>query len=85
MSRYIVDRPFSQHVNGATIPWRAGQIVDREDLIADLLAGRYPISEIVNEDELLTCPHCGMVSSRTAQEGARALLRRAQQLMPGHK
>lgn len=84
MSRYIVTRAFSQRVNGTTIPWSVGTVVDREDLIRDLLAANYPIAEVLDETDLFTCPHCGKSSSRTVQQGARELLARAKVLMPGH-
>lgn len=82
--RYIVDRQFRCLINGVSTEWKPGTIIDDAYTIVTMLTGNSPISPIVNEDDLLVCPHCGKASSRQAQEGAKALLSRARQLMPGH-
>lgn len=81
--RYIVSRQFRQFVNGVTVTFKTGQIIEREDQIRQLLDERAPIDPIRDESDIGTCPHCGLSFSLENQRGARELLRRAQQLIPG--
>ncbi len=82
--RYITTRKFTQNVNGSTILFEAGAIVEREDTIRTLLAMGAPIAKIEDEDDIGTCPHCGKSFSMQAQRGARELLAKANKIM-GYK
>lgn len=83
--RYIVNKRTSMSVNGATVPFEAGTVLDSEPMIAKLLGARADISPVKDEEDLGTCPHCGKSFSLAAQGGARKLLARARMLMPGFR
>ena len=83
--RYIVNRNSSISVNGATVPFAQGTVLDSEPMIKRLLDAGADISPIVDEEDLGTCPHCGKSFSLASQRGARSLLERARQLMPGFR
>lgn len=82
--RYIINKTSSLSINGATVPFPAGTLVSDESMIVRLLEARANMSPIHDEDDLGTCPHCQKSFSLVAQRGARALLARARQLMPGY-
>lgn len=84
LETYIVSRDFTHSINGASIPFRKGTIVRREDVIRELLGSSAPIVRVLDEADLGLCPHCGLSFSLSAQGGARELLNRARQLMPGY-
>lgn len=83
--RYIVNRDFRAVHNGVTIQYLAGQVIEDQARVEALLAASSPIALIRDDEDLGTCPHCGRSFSLSAQQGARELLRRAQQIMPGHR
>lgn len=83
--RYIVNKNCGLSVNGVTVPFKSGTVVDSAPMIARLLESRADISPITDETDLGTCPHCGRSFSLGAQGGARRLLERARQLMPGFR
>ncbi len=82
-TKYMVSRNFTQRVNGTTIPYSAGTIIDRPDLIRELIATNSPLVPIEADDDIGTCPHCGKSFSMQAQRGAQELLARARLIMPG--
>lgn len=84
-SRYIAERTFRQMVNGSTVNYEQGTVLDDEIVIATLLAQHAPITEVKDESDLGVCPHCGKSFSIRAQAGARELLGRARQLMAGFR
>ena len=83
--KYIVRKAFQQNVNGATLSFKAGQVVEDPVVLGLILPRNPPVDPVGDDDDLMICPHCHMASSRKTMEGAKALLRRAQQLMPGFR
>ena len=67
-----------------TVTFKKGQIIEDSEKLLQMKRENAPIDPVMDEQDLLICPHCGMASSRGSQESARQLLSRAKQLMPGH-
>lgn len=83
--RFMVNKNFTLRINGVSVPFQAGQIVDNEPVIVRLEESRVDMTLITSEDDIGTCPHCGKSFSMESQRGARSLLARARQLMPGYR
>ena len=87
MSVYIVSRDFRQVVNGVTVLYRKGQVLQERTSgpnLVGLLLQNAPIVKVEDESDLAVCPHCQMSFSlseaREAQAGAAALVERAKKL-----